>query len=119
MSRSQRDKGVTREEEDMKSQGEVITEGGHQGNHPPPGNHWIELTTTRVRSTHRGPDVHLAAPAEIPSDTRLSLRGCPRCDGIPFGRRTGRMLPGACPVCWHRWGRFTPLQETEPARITA
>lgn len=75
----------------------------------------IDVSITRVRAyarigrTDRTPDVLLLEPATAPAGLDL----CLRCAGVPLGRFLGAMPRGYCPVCWHRWGRGTPIARTQ------
>ena len=64
----------------------------------------------RMARATPGPDLVLLDAGSAPA----GLSACPRCRGIPLGRFLGSMPPGNCPVCWHRWGRTTPLPKPEP-----
>ena len=70
-------------------------------------------TRTRIARTDRTPDVVLLDPKAAPA----GLASCARCGGIPLGRFLGAMPPDHCSVCWHRWGRGTPIADTQPGRI--
>lgn len=63
----------------------------------------------RLSRASRPPGLLLLETSAAPA----GLTACPRCRGIPLGRYLGAMPPGNCPVCWHRWGRTTPLSSAE------